>query len=47
MSLLIDIQDIVEEIKRFVNTFKMKEKRNSFRHIALILRNFVELGTHE
>lgn len=42
-----DIQDLTEEIKRFVNFFKKNEKRNSFGHMRLILRKFVELGTLE
>lgn len=47
LSLLMDIQDMTKEIKIFVNVFKMNEKRSSFGHIRLILRNFVELGTLE
>lgn len=42
-----DIQDRTEEIKSFENFLKMNEKRNSFGHMRLIFRKFVELGALE
>ena len=42
-----DIQDRTEEIKSFENFLKMNEKRNSFEHMRLIFRKFVELGALE